>query len=151
MAKKLEADYSAEFGGFILERLLGVVVLKHCDRFTTGIPDLSISNRHGRTVWIETKRIPPRDKRARRIKEVHRPRTWVDNEMQLNTAVRLGGWYMVIDAWSETFLFVKAEHVYRAYHADDLIPETEDSVCDSNLRSFFGNVLTIINKELSTQ
>lgn len=147
----MESDYSLEFAGKVKAKLTGVIVLKHCDRFTTGIPDLSVSNRTGRTVWVESKRLPMYrgDKRTKKRYDVFDPRTWVDNQAQLDTAVRLGAWFMVMDAWTSTFLFVRASVVYRAYQDKDLIPETNDgAVCDSDLAAFYNGVILTLTKEL---
>lgn len=139
---KQEADFSFEFKEFVTSRLPGVVALKHCDRFTGGIPDLSFT--HGRhTVWVE-------DKRIRKIRHaVDNPQGWMDNSVQLDLAVRMKAWYLVIDPIHSQYLFTPAMAVYRAYHHQELIPEVPGAVRDDGDRwAFYGNVLLTISKEL---
>ena len=69
-------------------RVLGYEVLKHCDRFTAGIPDLSGTHREdGHTTWVE-------------MKYLRRGKTLFDElkAIQLVTLQRLGkhAWVVVI-------------------------------------------------------
>jgi hypothetical protein len=144
---KMESDFSYEFKDFVTARLPGVVAFKHCDRFTKGIPDLSFSS-SARTVWVESKRIGLKD-RKKREQILFNPRTWVDNEVQLDLITRLNGWYMIFDGVRSQYLFVKACTVYQAYHGHKLIPETDDgAVCDDDLKVFYGNVLLTLSRGL---
>lgn len=64
------------------------VVLKHCDRFTSGIPDVSVSYiGELKTVWIEYKLI-------HKDEELLKPSTWVNDKAQLEQTVRLSGYYL---------------------------------------------------------
>lgn len=64
------------------------VVLKHCDRFTKGIPDFSFSLGE-RTVWVEQKHV-----RSRR--ELFQPMSWAwASPVQLHLAAKLNGFYQV--------------------------------------------------------
>jgi hypothetical protein len=148
---KTETDFSQEFLATV-RKATGWVAQKHCDRFTTGIPDLSVSRRPNRTVWIESKRLEPRGDKRRKSQaaSVFNPRYWIDNEVQLDTLVRLGGWYMIFDAYSSLYLLVRSEVAYRAYMAHELIPETDDgAVCDDDRLAFYGSVILTLTKELS--
>jgi hypothetical protein len=49
-----EGTITQDLLGYLKKYLPGAVVLKHCDRFTTGIPDLSVSFK-GNTFWFECK------------------------------------------------------------------------------------------------
>lgn len=139
---KKEADFSFEFKEFVENRLPGVVVIKHCDRFTAGVPDLSFTHKI-QTLWVE-------DKRIKRINHsVHNPKGWMDNAVQLDLAVRLGAWYLVIDPIHDEYLFTPAMSVYQAYYHHELIAEVPGAVCDTGDRwAFYGNVLLTITKEL---
>lgn len=42
----------------IRKRVQGAFILKHCDRYTAGIPDLSVSFKYGKgTTWVEVKEV----------------------------------------------------------------------------------------------
>jgi hypothetical protein len=54
---KHESDYKATLMRELRARLTGCVALRHEDRFTSGIPDISVTL-HGRTSWWEAKVTP---------------------------------------------------------------------------------------------
>ena len=55
---KQEARLKATLMKELREHLLGAVTLRHEDRFTSGIPDISVTW-HGRTTWWECKHATP--------------------------------------------------------------------------------------------
>jgi hypothetical protein len=83
-------------------------VLKHADQFTSGIPDVSVSlvGDH-RTVWLELKVL---QKPSQALAE---PKTFVDNQVQLATAVRLAAFYVVHDPFRSWTMMVQAKMVAR--------------------------------------
>lgn len=145
---KTETDHSQEFLQFIRERT-GFTAFKHCDRFTTGIPDCSVSKRPNRTVWVESKRLAPRgDRRAKRTSiDVLNPRSWIDNQVQMDTLVRLGGWYLVFDTYASRYFFVRGETAYRCYTRGELI-DPSHGILSTDRTNFFGQVLITLTKEL---
>lgn len=80
-------------------------VLKHCDRFTKGIPDLSVSNGI-RTFWIEVKIL--------KSGYLGHPAQFVDNKVQLKLTSDLDGWYYVYHTRDQVASFVPADEVLEA-------------------------------------
>lgn len=111
------SDLSAE-----LRRLFGVqaAVIKHCDRFTTGVPDLSVSLKRPAppiTFWIECKVL--------KQGEVNRPRDFVDNVVQLVTTDNCQGYYLVWHEKKDEFAILEAKEVSRAYGLETIARVTE--------------------------
>ena len=52
-----ESDYTAELVKKLKVQVKRGLVLKHCDRYTKGIPDLTVTW-HGLTTWFEAKHLP---------------------------------------------------------------------------------------------
>lgn len=114
---KKEADFTRELLDLIRERFPRLAVLKHADRFTKGIPDASISNRNHQTIWLEIKRFTnPKQMTSK-------PRSWVDNLVQLDLAVRLGAYYLVIDPFRDEYLYLRAERVWQAIQSEMPAPK----------------------------
>lgn len=80
-------------------------VIKHSDRFTATIPDFSVSDRLGHTLWYEVKVL----KSAK--KSLLNPRHYVNKKDQLYTTQKLGGFYIVVDPFVEQILLVRADHI----------------------------------------
>lgn len=140
MPRKTETDYTTEYAAFLRERLPGLEIIKHADQFTGGIPDLSASDRSYHTFWLEVKRI----KSLRHT--IWNPKHWVDNAVQLDTAVRLGAWYLVIDPIHEENLLIKADDLYR--QRNTLITEGRYEHVVGSRHLAYGAVLQTIIKEL---
>lgn len=85
-------------------------VLKHSDRFTANIPDFSVSNGSGRTVWIEVKVLQKADKSLGRVKD------YLDKPAQLHLAQKLGGFYLVHDPFVNVTLLIEAWEVAVLWH-----------------------------------
>ncbi len=79
------------------------VIQKHSDRFSKGVPDVSISHDR-RTLWLERKRLKSNQ-------HLDKPCQWVNNLVQLETLVRLGGWYHVHDPIIGRTLIVEAKTI----------------------------------------
>lgn len=91
----------------------GILVLKHCDRFTAGVPDLSISS--GRTtLWVECKML--------RGNADLEPRLFVDSQVQLEYACRVRGWYYVYQSKLHKFALWEAEAVRRVLNSGTAYP-----------------------------
>lgn len=76
------------------------VVLKHCDRFTSAIPDISVSL-GTKTVWVEYKLL-------KKDERLDVPKTWVNDLAQLELTRRLGGYYLAYDPREKQHLLVAA-------------------------------------------
>lgn len=98
---KTESQETQDLIKDLKERRPEWVIIKHSDRFNKGIPDLSISHDR-RTLWLERKRLKPNQR-------LDKPCQWVDNLVQLETLVKLNGWYHVHDPNIGRTLIVKAE------------------------------------------
>lgn len=81
-------------------------VLKHSDRFTSNVPDFSVS-RKNRTLWIEVKVL--REKHDE--DEITNPHLWVDKHAQLHLTQKLEGWYIVHDPFNQTTMLLDARDI----------------------------------------
>lgn len=146
---KTETDYTGELLKFIKDMMgPNFTVLKHCDRFTTGIPDLTVSNSTRKTVWIEAKRIDASKG------QVRKPNTWVDKdeELQLATLTRLGGFYVVYHPSHESWGFISAKTAFAHYHqksAVKLLSDDEFVLDDTNRYEAYRKVVDYLKKELT--
>lgn len=91
------------------------VVLKHCDRFTKGIPDLSVSNGL-KTLWLEVKH-------AKASQDLDDPRDWVDNTVQMELTARLCGFYLVYHSGLRQYLWAPAVEVRQRWREATAIDE----------------------------
>lgn len=89
-------------------------ILKHSDRFTSDIPDLSISNNTGRTAWFEVKHF------RERTQDLERPHTYVDKPGQLYRCCKLGGYFIVRDPFKNGTLLISAGLLRECYKNDRL-------------------------------
>lgn len=89
-----------------LKLFRGWTVLKHCDRFTKGIPDLTVSHKI-RTAWVEVK--------VMKSGEILQPRDFVDNQVQLKLCADLDGWFYVYHVRNKVCIFVQASEVLEAF------------------------------------
>jgi hypothetical protein len=119
---KTETDYTGEFMNYVKGMPRPWTVLKHSDRFTKGIPDLSISNTSSITVWIEAKRI---DNINGNIRNAHH---WISKAdvLQLNMVARLNGWYLIYDPAHSQTGFIRATTAYRHYRQELLIEKLDE-------------------------
>ena len=100
-----ESEFTKLFiTGLIEELSPNFTVLKHSDRFTSGIPDISVSDGTGTTLWIEVKNL---EEGAR----FHQPRKYVDKKLQLHTCKNLGGFYLVNDPHHGGVLMISADEL----------------------------------------
>jgi hypothetical protein len=113
-----EADVTQTVMTELKKRLPSLTFIKHCDRFTTGIPDLSISWART-TVWIEVKVI--RYGGA----SIWDPKYWMDSVPQLVMVRRLRGFYYVYHPTTGMTLFLEAKTVFDAIQADRPISEQD--------------------------
>jgi hypothetical protein len=119
-------------------------VIKHCDRFTIGIPDLSISNeRHG-TVWIEAKRI------TQKSEKIFKPWTWIDDseQVQLMTLAMLNGFYLVFDEVEHLVGFVAARSVLMPFRAKTVMCLSGPNNFLTDKKTAFQRIAAYIKKEL---
>jgi len=100
----------------LLKRCLGpkYTVLKHSDRFTATIPDFSVSDRIGHSVWYEVKILKNKKHSLRN------PKHYVNKKDQLFTTEKLGGFYIVVDPFREEILLIRADHLsLLVFHGED--------------------------------
>lgn len=91
-----------------------VVVLKHCDRFTAGIPDLSVST-GGYTTWLEVKLVRPRENLWDLVRELQLMRL-----RMLDVATHGRAWllvYYAAEALTEVWKPNAAWHAYKGTSA----------------------------------
>lgn len=95
-------------------------IIKHCDRFTTGIPDFSVSlGLH--TIWVEVKLL------RKRGQDLWLPKTWVDNYPQLELLTRLQGLYLVRDSIIDQTMIVSAHAVREALASEEALSVEEQA------------------------
>lgn len=90
-------------------------LIKHCDRFTAGIPDLSISDQLYHTAWVEVKEF------AKTRQVLSLPSTWADSLLQVETLVRVAGIYYVYDPFSNHAALVYPAEVKKVIRTDETL------------------------------
>lgn len=101
------------------------MVLKHSDRFTKGVPDSSVSGEGNRTFWFEIKVLRKKSQRC------NKPKTWIDNKLQLYILQKLGGYYLVFDPKRHEILFEDAKQVRLGMTLSDPPWGFSDSIWDA--------------------
>lgn len=106
MVRQSENKYNSELGQWLRDKFPSWEILKHCDRFTGGVPDFSVS--FGiLTAWLEVKILRrPKD-------DLLNPNHWCDNKVQLETLIRQRGSYYVYDPFKDRSIIVDAGLVKR--------------------------------------
>lgn len=104
-----ESELTAELIKDIKRREKQWLCLKHSDRFTAGIPDVSISHPQNLTVWVEVKEFTNLDQ------VLSMPSTWVDNLLQVEMLIRLNGVFYVYDPFDDRAALVRGAVVKLAY------------------------------------
>jgi hypothetical protein len=89
-------------------------VIKHADRFSTGIPDASFTL-GPKTFWLELKVL------QKLTQILARPKDWVDNQVQLARLLKMNGYYWVHDERLEGSLIIHASQVLAALRSGELL------------------------------
>lgn len=107
---RTESDHTQEIIKRLRADLPGMSVVKHCDRFTVGVPDMSVTNPElNLTIWIENKKL------KKPSQKLLCPAHWLDNTAQLMMSCSLGAYYLVLDNFRGDSLFMHSRRVLRFY------------------------------------
>lgn len=120
---KTETEYTQDFLTIVRKECPWVLPLKHSDRFTTGVPDMSLNSSRGhRTVWIEAKRI---DRTSHKIQY---PPHWIDKkeELQLYNVAALCGFYLIYDPIRTQVGFIRGLTAINHYRNKILIGRIDE-------------------------
>lgn len=148
----IETDLTQELMELLKMRCQALTTLRHSDRFTRGIPDLSISNRRCQTVWVEMKR------HTKLSESIFVSRAWIDAKsvVQLDTMVRVGGYYLVMDTVTNRYLYAEAAKVYHDFHhrvafGQSNLDNYEFMITTINRREVYDRVALNLIKQLYPQ
>jgi hypothetical protein len=95
-------------------------IIKHSDRFTSGIPDTSVNTPLNRTVWMEVKEF------SKHSQVLSLPSTWCDNLLQVEMLIRTNGIFYVYDPFDDHAALVRPSVVKLAYPNKDTLILSHD-------------------------
>lgn len=90
-------------------------IIKHSDRFTSGIPDTSVNTQFNRTVWMEVKEF------SKTSQVLSLPASWADNLLQVEYLIRVNGIFYVYDPFDDHSALVRPDCVKLAYPNKDTL------------------------------